>query len=218
MGSMLQAILDWSEVWAITIPLLVILFNRQRHHWQKPIITYVVLAFFLNIWIDLIWIGNRHDWFELDNNILYNIHSLIRLFLFSWFFNLISSNRKLYLAVSVLFAIASIVIFIRFDRIQEFSSILMALESAILLFYCLYYFISVLRSEKSNTAVTSPYLFFIIGLTLYTAVNFFIFLFYEYLTENYRDYAIDIWDIHNIAYIVFCVLIAHSLNTAKSGA
>src|SRR5687767_14344440 len=149
MEGILQSILDWSEVWAITIPLLVILFTRQRQFWQKPIIIYVVLAFLLNLWIDLIWIGNRNDWFDLDNNILYNIHSLIRLFLFSWFFSLISSNRKLYLTVSVVFAISTVVIFIVFDRIQEFSSILMALESAILLFYCLYYFISILRSEKS---------------------------------------------------------------------
>ena len=74
MGNVLLKILDWSEVWALLIPLLVLQFRRHQDLLMKPVIVYVWLGFLINIAIDAImtiniYFPNNY----LGNNPLYNI-------------------------------------------------------------------------------------------------------------------------------------------------
>src|ERR1700733_8976152 len=84
-------ILDTSEVWALLIPLFVMITQKNRVELMKPVRIYVVVALIINICIVLIqefkarW-GIHEGDFLWSNNFLYNIHSIARFFLFAWFF------------------------------------------------------------------------------------------------------------------------------------
>ena len=73
MGKLFQSALDWSEVWALLIPLFVLLFKRQRPRFLKPVIIYLWLALAINVVIDMIWVYKRYfpDWLQ-SNNPYYN--------------------------------------------------------------------------------------------------------------------------------------------------
>ncbi len=100
---MFQLILDWSEVWALFIPLTILLIKPKQPFSSKPVIYYVLLAIILNICIDAIW---KQPSLKIklptnNNNPIYNIHSIVRFFLFSWFFikldqPFLSSTKKNY--------------------------------------------------------------------------------------------------------------------------
>src|SRR6187551_1695054 len=79
-------ILDWSEVWALIIPLIVLLFRRRQPATLKPIIVYLWIAFILNVAIDIIMVINLDLKSEVSNNPLYNMHSIARFFCFSFYF------------------------------------------------------------------------------------------------------------------------------------
>src|SRR5687767_8261914 len=88
--TVLKEIRDWSEVWGLFIPIVVLLRHGHRHpHYVKPIVVYVWVALFLNLLIDVIWKFkaelNFPHWLQ-TNNYLYNTHSVVRFFLFSLFF------------------------------------------------------------------------------------------------------------------------------------
>ena len=71
--------LDWSEVWALMIPLSVLLFRRQQPSSLRPVIIYLWLGLLINIAIDIIMAINVYlDRAALSNNPFYNIHSVVR--------------------------------------------------------------------------------------------------------------------------------------------
>jgi hypothetical protein len=211
MGKVLHFILDITEIWAVLIPLAFYFYYRPRYVWVPPIRLFLFLALILGLIIDFIWFGNSEDWFAWDNNIYYNVISIVRLLTFSWFFSLISKDRFIYKLSVGLFLVIALVIFIFFVPPREFNSPLLALEAAILLFYCIRYFYFTLREDKGEMPTSNNEFWIVAGLCFYTAVNFFIFLFYHYLSKEYRGYAIGIWDVHNISFIIFCIFIARAL-------
>jgi len=89
----LQVALDWSEVWALVIPLSVLLFRRQQPSSLLPVIVYVWLGFLVNAIIDAIMAVNMTlPNSNLTNNPFYNIHSVIRFGCFSFYFISIQKN------------------------------------------------------------------------------------------------------------------------------
>lgn len=226
-------ILDWSEAWAPLIPLIIFLVVRPKHRWIKPVVIYLVVAFICSLALDIIWKQKTlglHDWFnknfsswprdrgDMKNTIFYNIISISRLLLFAWFFNYLGGIFvKLNKFIPVLFILFTVINFWKvtvFDfwkveKIEDFSSRLITLETGILLFYCILYFFRVLRDDKPDGEAASRQVFRIVmGLSIYAALNFFIFLFYRQLTVNFVDLALQIWPIHNFSNIIFCLLIA----------
>ena len=87
MMNLLRVIMDWAEVWAVLIPLAVLIARKPAYDWVRPVDIYLIVALLLNILIDGIWYGNKYKVFAVSNNLLYNIHSFCRFFLFAWFFN-----------------------------------------------------------------------------------------------------------------------------------
>ena len=98
----IHQILDWSEVWALLIPLTVFLITRPKAKWVRPVIYYIIIALLLNLSADIIWkrktlriavwINENLTFFydpkfkQVNNNIFYNTHSVVRVLLFTWFF------------------------------------------------------------------------------------------------------------------------------------
>lgn len=84
MSVIIKKILAWSEVWALLIPLAILLWKKNKNPYLKPIRIYLFVTLVLNFGIDLIaeykvkWGFHEGDFFW-NNNFIYNIHSVFRL-------------------------------------------------------------------------------------------------------------------------------------------
>ena len=204
--------LDWSEVWAPMIPLTVLLFRRQQPASLRPVIIYLWLGFLVNVVIDIIMVINiaRHN-YDLTNNPLYNIHSVVRFICFSLYFIQLpqasfTKFRKLLAATSVIFLVINFGFFENFFNPDSLSGNLLATEAYLLLVYCMLYYLSELRDDSKNL-FNGPDFWVVTGLSIYVVINFFVFLFYLPMIYVDRVLAVDIWNVHNIAFIIFCLFI-----------
>jgi hypothetical protein len=219
---MYKVITDWSEVWALLIPLFFLIRRKNKSLYLKPVQIYVILAFIINFCAICIQ-EFKNDWgyklgdFLFSNNFLYNINSVIRLLLFSWFFILLNQRfmhriKAIIPFAFTLFVIINFIFFQDFFNRYNLSSRLLATEAALLLFYCLQYYIFLILDDKGTQFLKQPGIWVVLGLTFYVATNFFIFLFYDYLIMQNKSFAVDIWDVHNLTFIFLCVCIAITFN------
>jgi len=230
MKDILQQILDWAEVWALLIPITVFIIRKPKEKWIRPLKYYLLTALVINFTGDVIWKRMRlgiGDWMQknlstlydangdFSNVILYNIHSILRFVFFAWLFHYLGKMfRKVNLMIPALFLIMCAITFIFYKDIRDFSSLLLGTEAALLLIYCLLYYLNILRDEESNIK-RLPTFWAVTGLSIYVVINFPIFLFYTVLAKQSENFAINIWDVHNISYIILCLLISKSLYAAK---
>ena len=225
----LKDIIDWSEAWALLIPLTFYFTWKPKDTWVKPIVTYLIIAFFLNLTADIIWKRNSlsikepiENFFsflyvpqykQVSNNLFYNLHSIARFLLFTWFFYKLDPVffKKIIRIVVPLFIVFIIINFYYFANIIVLpNSALFAVEAALLLFYCILYFIRLNKDDRLTNPFSESSFRVVSGLTLYNAINFPIFIFYDYLITSNDEYSEDIWTVHNITYIVLNILIAFS--------
>lgn len=226
-----KEILDWSEVWATLVPLILYLWVKPRAAWIRPILFYLLIALLLSLVVDITWkckdLGIQ-EWVEktfwwlyrgkyLYTLIFYNINSFLRLLLLTWFFYLVNPlYKKTYTIITSLFLVSVIINFVFFESIVlSFSSRLFTIEAAIILFYCLLYYYNVNMNDEIKSPLALPSFWVVMGLTLYTSVNFLIFLFYNYLINAEKNYAISIWNVHNLIYIVLMLSIAVAFKKVK---
>jgi hypothetical protein len=236
MSVIIQEILNWSEAWAPLVALLCAFAWRPRGKWVTPLIIFLVLAFLANLTSDLIWkrrVLGIDDWMyrnftyfynfppppgeqdDLSNQILYNIHSILRFIFFAWFFHYLGRVfRIMNLVLVPAFIFGMGVVFSQYKDIRELSSLLMATDSALLLVYCLVYYFFFLRDENASIS-SRPHFWAVLGLSIYVVINFPIFLFYTVISEKAETFAINIWDIHNISYIIFCIFLAKAFHAAR---
>lgn len=219
MPNILSEIFDWSEVWAPLIPLLVLLKHRRQPSYFKPVIIYLVLAFVVDLTIDAGWKFKSYVpvWLK-DNNYLYNVHSIIRFICFVSFFEMLDQPflqkfKKVVPYLSAAFLFVNFYWLEKFVVPNKFSSRLLSVEAGLLLFYCTRYFLYRQREERVSP-IQPPDFWVVIGLSIYVVINFFIFLFYSTLIDKkMNDTAIALWNVHNVAYIVFCLFIAKAFAT-----
>jgi hypothetical protein len=210
---MIRQILDWSEVWAIAIPLFIFFVKRPKG--IRPVLMYVIAGLILNLLVDVPWKFYYHARIMHDlyvyNNLFYNLHSIVRLLCFGWFFKTrnIPANKIFRYVLFISTAIVLIILFTFFESINSFGSKGFTVEGLILISLCILYFLKKLKSDEISTGFDAS-LYIVTGLSIYEAVCFPIFLFYETLSKETKTYAVDIWDVHNIAYIVFCLFIARA--------
>ena len=210
MGDYVLLALDWSEVWALLIPLLVLSFHRKQPASLKPIIIYMWLAFLLNLAIDII-MAIRSYYPDLSNNPFYNLHSIVRFICFSIYFIQLpqasfTRTKKFLAIVSVVFLVINFIFFEKFFNHDSFSGNLLTTEAYLLLVYCMLYYLSELRDDNKNL-FDGPDFWVVTGLSIYVVTNFFVFLFYLPMIYVDVTLAINIWNVHNIAFIIFCLFI-----------
>lgn len=216
MNNILQEILDWSEVWALLIPLIVLLLKPKQPRYLKPVIIYLLLALVIDLFIDFGWKYKSFvpQWMY-PNNYLYNIHSIIRFICFSWFFILldqpyIKKFKKIIPILSILFFLINFLFIEDFFRAESFSSRLLAVESGLLLFFCLQYYLYKLQEDEPAKKKPADY-WIVTGLSIYVVFNFFYFLLYTTLIENnFREFIIVMWNYHNLSFIILCIFIARA--------
>jgi hypothetical protein len=210
MYKVFQTVIDWSEVWALLIP---ILFHKKQPAIIKPVVFYVWAALIINLAIDLTWkFRNILPDAYNSNNYLYNLHSVIRFFLFSTFF--IRLRQPFLVTIKKLIPFAFLAfIMINFGFYENFfdywklSSRLLAVEAILLLFYTLQYYLFKINDHAEVNIFNSDF-WIVTGLGIFVTFNFFIFLLYNELTLRLQYFAITLWNVHNISYIIFNLFIA----------
>lgn len=215
---MYRQLIDWAEVWPLLIPLPFLLRAGKLPPYMVPVRIYVWVALVINLAATVIW--KRFDLglgelprFWRSNNWLYNLHSVIRLLLFSWFFIRLD-QRFLHRVKAALpwlflaFVAVNFTLFENFFNYLSFSNRLLATEAACLLFLCLQFYIFLVIDEHTVKLNRQPGFWVVTGLTFFVALCFFIFLFYSYLTQEDMNFAVDIWDVHNFVFIFQCICIA----------
>ncbi len=216
MGKFFKFLLDWSEVWAPLIPLVFLLFKKNKPRFLKPVILYLVAAFLLNAVSDIIGDFKAYlpQWMQ-SNNPLYNVHSIVRFICFSYFF--IELKQSSFTRLKYILPNVSLVIIIfNFIYVEDFgnpdhlSGNLLSAEAYVLLIYCMLYYLAKLRDEVDD--ITSGADFWIVtGLSIYVVVNFFVFLFYVPMINQDGKLADNMWNVHNIAYIILCLFITKAI-------
>ena len=209
----LDRIFNWSEVWSLFIPLLVLFFSRKQPPVFRPVVLYLWLALPLNLLCDIIdsyWL-HLPEWLQY-NNPLYNVHSLLRFACFAAFFLLLRQTFFLRLQRSLLSLFPALVMlnFIFVDRFfngERLSGNLLAAEAYFLLIFCLLYYLSQLKAEV-DVLKSGPEFWIVTGLCIYVVVNFFVFLFYVPMMNENSGLARLMWNVHNVAYILFNTFLA----------
>lgn len=215
----LKSIRDWSEVWAFLIPLTVILSKRRSlSPDESPIIKYVIIGLVINILSTTMFVYHRSmPVFFKNNNVLYNIHTILRVGLFSWYIinsKILRSNMPagIILIIYTLFAITH---FIFFQSPFFLSTSLFIAETIVLIFLCTSFFYRAIMDDEKNW-LTKPSFLVCAGLFIFESVNFFIFLFYTPLGKKINSsFGKFTWTIHNFSLVFFCIVLAVAL--LKSG-
>lgn len=218
MNAVVQEILDWSEVWALLIPLIALLLRGKQPAVLAPVIVYLLLALLLNLFGDVIadfkktW--HFPAWLQ-SNNPIYNILSLVRFACFGYFFLALGQPafKTVKKAIAVLFVLFVIINFIFFENFflpDHLSGNLLSVEAYLLLIYCLLYYLAVLNDDEDIIS-KGPTFWIVTGLGVYLVTNFFVFLFYVPMIMQNSMLANDMWNVHNIANIIFCLFITKAL-------
>lgn len=212
-------ILNWSEVWAVLIPLFVFLSRDQQPSFLKPVVVYLWIAFAINLAGDIIgdFRSFLPSWIQ-SNNILYNVHSLVRFTCFSLFFIRLAQPSFL-LVKKALPLIFILFITINFSVVENFfnpahlSGNLLATEAYLLLIYCMTFYLSQIKEDKRILIQDKAFLV-VTGLSIYVVSNFFVFLFYVPMIKDNPELAANMWYVHNVAYIILCLAISRSFYVA----
>ena len=222
MNDFLNTIINWSEAWALLIPLTIILLYRPKGLGIQSLILYVTIAFVLNTIATIMvqFYFSMPAWLK-NNNILYNIHSLIRVILFSWYLTKIRRYRfpliqKILLGTYLVFVLVN---FIFLESPLFISSRLFAAESIVLLSLCLLFFFRSMQDDSEVNWLKHPAFLVCTGICLYEATSFFIFLFFYPLVEKNPEFGDLTMSIHNVMYVILCIILALSLyKSEKSSA
>ncbi len=225
MTERIKLVVDWLEVWSLLIPLFVITLKRKQPVFLKPVVAYVLIAFVVNLLSNISW-KFKHDnnfpvWFQV-NTYFYSIHAVARLFLLCWFFLLLKQpfllNLKKIIPVAFLLFIIihfSIEPFVNYwyNQKGELRSTLaykvLAVEAAIMLFYCLQYYLFKLQQDVEDVSKPAD-LWIVTGLAIFSFCSFPIYFFYNAILENYYNFTINIWLVQKIAFLIFCISMARA--------
>jgi hypothetical protein len=218
MGSIFQGIRDWAEVWGLFLPLAVMLVHRHTGPSLRPVRYYVWIGLFVSLATTILYIYHYQLPRQLqNNNLIYNIHSTLRVILFSWFILQFRFGRPAFIQKTIVagyFAFIA-VNFLFWTNPLHFSSIHFIAEGIALLSLCILFFFRTIRDESDVDWIKHPAFLVCAGISLYEAINFFIFLFFETLAKENLDFLRAAWTLHNLIFVVLCVMLALGLYRGK---
>lgn len=216
---------DWSEVWALLIPLIVILVHRPKGSFVKWVTWYVLLGLLFNFLATCM--NENYRLFPLwlsmhGNNIFYNLHSFFMAIFLGWYIVNTWESRygnilRMLIGGYIFFVIVN---FILWESLFKLSTHHFTAGSIVLLILCLSYFLHILISDNSKINwIRHPSFIICVAVFLYQAITFFIFLFFYPLNNNASaavlSFALFMMRVYQAAFIVFCILLAIGLYKYK---
>lgn len=207
-----STILNWSEIWALLIPFLVmIFFYKTTSRDFRPLFLYVCIALVLNSFstISFLYHAYMPEWLK-NNNIYYNLHSIVRVVFFSWYLNRVTpgKNRLIRQLMLIGYGIFVVVHFSFFNSIFFFSTWLFAAESIILLTFCINFYLKMIQDDSRTEWTREPFFLICTAMILYEAITFFIFLFLLPMAKMNPEFGLLCLKIYKITFIVLNISIA----------
>jgi hypothetical protein len=220
----LQFLRDWSEVWALLIPLIIILIYQPKGNNLRWIVLYVISAFILNL-LAIFYIEFFNlvpDWLKAKgNNIFYNLHSFVMVIFFSSYIIAVKKFRySIFLkALLLIYLVLVLINFGYWESPYRLSTRHFTAGSIVLLFMCLVYFFRSILEESQTNWLKHPSFIICAAVCLYQAITFFIFLFiYPMYDDAYNkdlSFAFLMMRIYQAIFVVFCILLAIALYRSK---
>ena len=214
---MLEKIINWSEVCGLLIPLFILLVYKPSGRHAEKLKYYVLVALLLNSIAAFVveFYFSLPAWLQ-NNNILYNLHSITRVFFFSWYIFSVRKNKPLVIKIIGIIYVAFILaecIFIQSPFLL--NTHLFTGESILLLLLCLWFFFRSMQDETETNWLKHPAFLVCTGVLLYEAATFFIFLFFYPLFESNPEFGYLTMSIHNAMYVILCCMIAAALYKSR---
>jgi hypothetical protein len=225
--SFIQLLKDWIEVWALLIPLFVILLYKPKGKSIPYLVTYVVIGFLLNAaamsMLEFYYLVPK-SWYVkgiLNNNILYNLHSIARVLFFSWYIITVrdypfSKLLKLILLAYIVFVVLDFAL--KIESPLFLATNLFAAESIVLLLMCFAYFFQSIQDDSNVNWIRHPSFLVCAGISFYEVITFFIFLFFYPLSQKDQEFFVVTMSIYSYAFTLFCVLLAMGLYRSRNRA
>ncbi len=222
MSNAVRLIFDWSEVWALLIPLIQLSIKPRQPAYLQPVIIYLVAALLLNLSIDILSEYNHYHRGSdsISNDPLYNIHSLVRFTCFSYFFirlrqSFYKTIQKIIPIIFIVFLIIDFGFFENFFYPLHLSGNLFSAEAFLLLVYSMLFYLSKLKDEVGALSGGKDF-WVVTGLSIYVVTGFFVFLFYVPMIKENSHLANNMWDVNNAAYIILCIFITKAFYVPAS--
>jgi hypothetical protein len=220
----LEILSDWSEVWSLLIPLIIIIVIRPKEEKIRLVVWYVIIALVINFIATfmLVYYYEVPEWLYVDgmvnNNILYNTHSVVRVLLFGWYIITVRRYRFPVMLKTVLglYFVLVLVNFIFLESPFFLSTRLFAAESIVLLILALNYFFRSIHDESKTNWLKHPSFLVCAGVSLYEVITFFIFLFFYPLSQKDQEFFIVTMRIYTITFVVFCILLAMAFYESRT--
>ena len=221
---LMHFIRDWSEVWALLIPLIIFVISKPKGKHIRLLLWYVIIGFILNFTATFMleYYYLIPSWMHIDNrvnnNILYNIHSIIRVLFFSCYIITIRQYRFSFI-LKTLLAAYLVFVLINFLFIESpffLSNSLFTAESIVLLIMCLFYFFRSIQDESQTNWLKHPSFLVCAGICFYEAITFYIFLFFYALHQSDRAFAHITMRVYTITFVLLCILLALALYRSKN--
>ena len=165
-----------------------------------------MLSCFLSLIILLVSTVVRKE----ERHYFYSLFVLVEYLLFAVFLwtNLQKQKAKTILALlSILFSVFIIISTISF-KIKRLDSISIGIESIIILTFCIYLLFEMLNSIKDKFIYNDFRFWIIIGIILYLAGSFFLYIFDETLSPNERN---NFWFLTWVFYIIKALFFSLSI-------
>lgn len=205
-------LLFWSEVWAVIIPLAIYYITYSRQQELKKIARYLLIVLLLNTVAVLLSI--RHllpipDEFK-NNGIIYNLLAILKVYMLGGYLIKQPQLQK-FGYLKYLFWGYSIFLILNFTiwgSIFQISSYLFAASSIAMLVICLTFFLNAILDDEAITGYDSPIFLICVGISIYEAVNFFIYLFLFELYMTNITFSRAAMDIFRYSFILSCLLFA----------
>jgi hypothetical protein len=222
--NLIQLMLDWSEVWALLIPLIVLLIHKPRGNKLGFVSLYVIIALVLNF-IAVFTIEFYYlipEWVFTGNGLYYNLHSFTMVICFTGYFIGIRKYKYSLLLKSLLL-IYLVFVFINFSFLESpvhrLSTRHFTAGSIVLLVICLFYFFRAIVEESQANWLKHPSFLICTAVCLYQSITFFIFLFiYPMFDLSYNqnmDFADLMMKTYQLIFVIFCILLAWALFRSK---
>ncbi len=196
------------------IPLAIILLYQKPVPETRPVIVYVYVALIINLAATIMFVFHSDmPSFLKNNNICYNIHSIVRVLFFSWYLHKLHLPKlqRLIKMATPLYIGFVLINFIFFESPFFISSLLFSAESIFILVLCLFYFFHSIQDDSETEWTGHPSFTISAGIGFFEAITFFIFLFYNPLYVENRKFGKLTFTIHNFTYVIFCIMLAIAL-------
>jgi len=199
-------LLEYTSIGSDILPLILgLLFLRKINNPAlRVIFIYIIYVLINDIVILILWSN------DLSIAIPLSLFTVLEYSLFAlYFYHLADSAkfRRFILFLSIIFYAFALISFIFFGKSKGFDALPATLEAFLIIIFCIYYFYDQLNKPQISFIYSTFHFWITIGIFIYVAGTFFLFVQYTILSDNERN---NFWIITLISNILKNILFSIS--------